>query len=43
MLDAAYAIQRASGEMKAIAWNAARGTPLGHFFLFSMGSFSAIF
>ena len=39
MLDAAYAIQRASIEMKAIAWNAARGTPLGHSFLFSMGSF----
>jgi multiple sugar transport system substrate-binding protein len=39
LLDAAYAIQRSSISMKAIAWNAARGTPLGHSFLFSMGSF----
>ena len=39
LLEAAYAIQRSSIRMKAIAWNAARGTPLGHSFLFSMGSF----
>jgi len=38
-LAAAQALHSRSRNMSGIAWNAARGTPLGHTFLFTMGAF----
>lgn len=38
-LNAARVIHSRSHSLSGIAWNAARGTPLGHSFLFMMGAF----
>ena len=38
-LIAAQALHSRSRNVSGIAWNAARGTPLGHTFLFTMGAF----
>ncbi|MBJ3778787.1 extracellular solute-binding protein [Acuticoccus sp. 2012] len=39
LLDAARRLHRPERGLRGIAWNAARGTPLGHTFLMVMGAF----